>query len=116
MTERHTPGDSSRGDAESRAYNGWKNYPTWAVYTWLSNEEYSYYRAQGIVNRADEPYRAADDLRDDVNDTSPLAEDSSLYADLLGWALQTVDWEAVARALGPEEWDEDEAMPQPGND
>lgn len=116
MTERHIPDDPSRGDDESRGYNGWKNYPTWAVYTWLSNEEFSYYRAQAIVNRVDEPARAADDLRDDVRDTSPLAEDSSLYADILGWALQTVDWEAVARGLGPEEWEDDDSASLQHND
>lgn len=29
-----------------------------------------------------------------------------MYADILGWALQIVDWDTVARALGPEEWSE----------
>jgi hypothetical protein len=36
---------------------------------------------------------------------NPLVGDASLYSDLLGWAVQNVDWVEVARALGPEEWE-----------
>ena len=28
-----------------------------------------------------------------------------MYTDILSWALQIVDWDTVARALGPDEWD-----------
>lgn len=107
-----TGGDVEREHLPSpqdRSYNGWANYPTWAVYTWLSNDENCYYRARAIAYGSAGPDRAANELRDDTREASPLAEESGLYVDLLGWAIQIVDWEAVARAFGPEEWEDKNA-------
>lgn len=87
-------------------YNGWTNFPTWAAYTWLSNFEESYRAAGEIVEQAGNTFRGADEIRDWVVDNSPLGEDASMYADILGWALQIVDWDAIARAFGPEDWTE----------
>ncbi len=111
MSERFNQSDPGQREPESGGYNGWRNYPTWAVFTWLSNDEDSYRNARTVAHVAGGPYRAADDLRAAVIDGNPLAEDASLYADALGWALQVVDWEAVARAFGPEEWEDDETSP-----
>lgn len=108
MNERIEQSGAAPTAPESRGYNGWLNYPTWAVFTWLTNDEASYHRARAIAHTAGGPYRAADDLRTDVVDGDPLAGEASVYADALGWALQVVDWEAVARALGPEEWEQDD--------
>lgn len=115
MSERFEQSEAGRREPESRGYNGWRNYPTWAVFTWLSNDEDTYRRASAVAHAAGGPYRAADDLRSEIVDGNPLAEDTSLYADALGWALQVVDWEAVARAFGPEEWEDDETSAGDGN-
>lgn len=94
---------------EDRRYNGWANYPTWAANLWLSNDEASYHAAEGIVEQAGNAYRGAEEIKAWVIDNSPLGEDASMYADILGWALQIVDWNAVAQAFAPEDWTE------PGN-
>jgi hypothetical protein len=36
---------------EDQTYNGWKNYPTWAINLWLSNDEGIYNETREIVER-----------------------------------------------------------------
>ena len=100
-------------------YNGWKNYPTWCVNLWLSNDE-ELYRATleligdtlvGIANDDNvsseiwtveqaSRYRVADALKLWVRDElAPDAyEGASFVADLVGWALDHVDWSEIADA------------------
>jgi hypothetical protein len=85
-------------------YHGYSNYPTWTVSQWLSGEEETYRASQGVLLDAGNPFTGAEDLREWVEDANPLASEPSLYSDLLGWALKAVDWEEIARKLGPEEW------------
>lgn len=92
--------------AQDRAYNGWTNYPTWAVHLWLANEENTYHASRGVLADAGDPYRGASDLQEWVEAQNPLTEKASMFSDILGWALQIVDWEEVARALGPDEWEQ----------
>jgi hypothetical protein len=85
-------------------YHGYSNYPTWAVTQWLSGEEEAYRASQGVLLDAGNTFTGADDLKEWVEGANPLAEAPSLYSDLLGWALQAVNWEEISRKLGPEEW------------
>ena len=102
-------------------YNGWKNYPTWAVNLWLSNDEGLYReavertkeaieiqerfreteRAKGktLIWTDDESrrYSVADDLKAWVEYRADLDE-ASFRSDLLGYALDCVDWHEVADA------------------
>lgn len=83
------------------AYNGWSNYETWLVALWLDNEEDSYHDKQEIVRRATEAYKAADALKDYVQESLPDLG-ASLAADLLNAALSEVDWLEIVQA----DWDE----------
>ena len=77
-------------------YNGWKNYETWATYFWLTKDEnkYSYWKAiRADVNRQ----QLAERLKDTFKIAVPL--ETGLYADLLGNALNEVDWSAIAGEL-----------------
>jgi hypothetical protein len=109
---------------EDSGYNGWKNYPTWAVNLWLSNEqgtsnECSYMAREALRDAPHdknvkpwfypdgsqgEPvwtveqaarYRLADTMKEYVADLTER-EPSSLAADLLGYALGEVDWNEIA--------------------
>ena len=92
---------------EDTTYNGWKNYPTWAVNLWLSNDEGLYhdtlgrataYHKDSQVNGTNAVYYLSDSLKDWV--TNDLAPDlgASFAADLLGYALDCVDWHEIATA------------------
>jgi hypothetical protein len=78
-------------------YQGWANYPTWAVNLWLSNDE-SLYRE--TLERASEfkgaPHRLAGCLKDWVSDELAPDLGASFAADLLGYALGEVDWYEIA--------------------
>jgi hypothetical protein len=83
-------------------YNGWKNYETWAVFTWLSNDQDTYNHAVEIVRQedADETPYPNVKLREFVEelfwgDETP----ANLQTDLLMNALDDVDWDAVVRAF-----------------
>lgn len=93
-------------------YNGWKNYPTWNVNLWLSNDEGLYYETRERVTSAiagsftmdDESPQTvsrsavADALRDYVVDELAPDLGASFAADLLGYALDEVDWFEIADA------------------
>lgn len=100
----------------SKGYNGWKNYETWAVNLWLSNEEptWDYWLEEAVecrsqaaicpqvaggVWQADRAavYLLADRLKEEIRDDAP--EVVGMYADLLGAALDEVDWLEIAEAL-----------------
>lgn len=81
-----------------QGYQGWTNYETWAVNLWLSNDEHSYNTLVETVTIHTE-YDAADAVRDWVADMNPLADDASLFSDLLTAALQSVNWHEIVNAV-----------------
>ena len=44
-------------------YHGWTNYPTWAAYTWITNDERSYNYFTEIAQRHRSTVRAAREIR-----------------------------------------------------
>ena len=100
---------------QPETYNGWKNYPTWAVNLWLSNDEPLYREAlERTSDTIENPphlseywdeeqtarYNVADMLKDWMEE---LCEDqieygASMYTDLIGYALSQVEWDEVADA------------------
>lgn len=94
-------------EENTETYNGWKNYPTWAVNLWLSNDEGLYNDTQQLVNSAKlsnvpehSPLRfdVAEDLKRWVTDSLAPDLGASFAADLLGYALDEVDWYEIADA------------------
>jgi hypothetical protein len=78
-------------------YQGWTNYPTWAVSLWLNNDEPLYRQLQSLIRQSDgEAYELAQSLKNWVIDdlTPDLAP--SFAGDILGWAMEQVNWDEIA--------------------
>jgi hypothetical protein len=103
---------------EEKTYNGWSNYETWAVGLWIDNEQgsHSYWReqaAQHFENDAEgeTPHESlgsqrsaarsklAEQIQEEFEEASPLAEQADVYSDLLTAALGEVDWHEIADHL-----------------
>ena len=80
-------------------YQGWANYETWAVALWINNEQSSQTQATEIASQADSEDNAAEGLRRWVEGMNPLADQGTLFSQLLNAALSEVDWYDVAAAF-----------------
>lgn len=74
------------------SYNGYKNYQTWAVALWLDNDERTSELISDIIKRARSDYDAADQLRDLIEEMNPLADQASMFTDILSSALSNVNY------------------------
>ena len=103
---------------EEKTYNGWTNYETWAVNLWIDNDQgsYTYWREQagshyenvadcdsvheGLwSHRSAARSKLAEQIKDEFEDASPLADQANVYSDLLTAALGEVDWHEIADHL-----------------
>ena len=80
-------------------YNGWTNYETFCVYSWLSCEEGVNGHCEVIANVSTLD-QTVNRLREIVADYT-VGTPAGLPRDLFDSALDRVDWEEVARAFGP---------------
>lgn len=92
------------------AYNGWKNYETWNVALWLDNdcgtESMMGEWAQECWDEAlDGKYMSREDnaksalsdrIKEFVEEQNPLADQATMFTDLLNAALGEVDWYEIA--------------------
>ena len=83
-------------------YNGWKNYETWVVHLWLSNDEPLYREAREMALRGyDMDHHRADAFKDWVEEMA-LEGIEGFQSYLISSALADVDWEEVATAFEDE--------------
>jgi hypothetical protein len=94
-------------------YNGWANYPTWAVFLWISNEEALWNDALDIVRNSDPTAWDAEQRVGDWIVDELMPHVGGMAGDILTWAIAQVDWgeiyNAIAEALPDVEEDDDEA-------
>lgn len=91
----------------TRRYNGWTNYPTWDIALWLGNEQELDAEARAIARQAamreqlsDREYKsltvaAADALKAWCLLSMPETP-AGWLSDITGWAMEQVDWRAIA--------------------
>jgi hypothetical protein len=99
-------------------YNGWTNYETWAVKLWIDNEQgdYEYWREQtrDVIEtcadkfpnqyadkEANERMTLSDRLREWHEDRAEsfMANQASVFADLMNAALGAVEWREIAESM-----------------
>ena len=80
-------------------YNGWTNYETWCVNLWLNNDEGSYEHLRDLAqNDQADPYDKGNMLKNFIDELNPLAEEASMFTDLLNGALSEVNWVEIVKA------------------
>lgn len=94
-----------------KSYNGWTNYETWCVNMWLANDESlcneAAERAADVAGETESRssywtleeshrYTLAQNFKDWVCDDLAPDLGASFAADLLGSALENVDWDEIA--------------------
>lgn len=96
-------------------HEGWTNYETWSVKLWIDNEEGSYLywreatreswrsaKADYLFTRLERAALAlADRLKEDHEENMP--EVAGVFGDLLSYALSSVNWYEIARAMTDDE-------------
>ena len=88
---------------QDNRYNGWKNYETWAVISWLENDHLTYdiyneWLEYGYKDNQDHARTLADTIKEWIQQNNPL-NNASLYTDLLNAALSEVDYYEIAEFL-----------------
>lgn len=85
-------------DPDKDKYNGWHNYETWVVNLWIGDNSDDL--VEELITAPDgspsDIYELSKRLRDYVEDMSPLADDASMFSDLLGGALSDCNWYEIA--------------------
>ena len=85
-------------------YNGWKNYETWCVNLWLTNEPETERCLRMLAQTNAGLSHRADRLRDYTLDMNGVIDGAGMYtspgltgmyADLLRSALENVDWREI---------------------
>lgn len=82
-------------------YQGWANYPTWAVALWIDNDQYMQNEAIDIATgcilkyEEDATYWMADELKTWMEEERPELG-YGMMEDLLTWALEMVEWSEIA--------------------
>jgi hypothetical protein len=101
---------------DDKRYNGWTNYETWLVNLWMDNSEgdQSYWseQAQDAWNNAEpgsyewqtRESEATSALADSLKDwheqmASDITGIAGVFADLIGSALGSVNWQEIAEHL-----------------
>jgi hypothetical protein len=79
-------------------YNGWSNYPTWNVNLWLDNDEGLPNDVHRMVHRSADVYALSENIKTFVCEDLAPNLSASFASDLLGYALDCVDWCEIAQS------------------
>jgi hypothetical protein len=86
-----------------KQYEGWSNYPTWAVKLWLDNDEIVQkivLRHAAVSKTTTTPVALLSGSIEDLctNTLGLVAPPTGIASDVFGWAIEQVNWREIARA------------------
>ena len=87
----------------SQQYNGWTNYETWLIYTWLSNDSATDAAARLMVAANGQNIHSDDALKEYVEQLADelMTGPSSFVNDFVSHGIGQVDWRAITTAYKP---------------
>ena len=94
----------------AKTYNGWTNYETWNVALWLDNDQGSerYWReaaqecyseaeaSRSFTRQEQATLDLSQRLKNEIEEANPVADQASMWADLMGAALSEVNYHEIA--------------------
>ncbi len=105
-------------EVSQESYDGFANYQTWCVNWWLTNDAEASKRCRELVNQTSHAVQEAaavvsgigdaaeatrnllaNELSELVDGYNPVANETTLFSDLIGTALGEVDWLEIADAF-----------------
>lgn len=90
-------------NSTDKQYNGWANYETWLMALWLGNDQWLDEEINRIVSdsQEEEAYyigKYINEYVDEMEEVTATNERGGFVADLLGAAMQEIDWTEIAQA------------------
>ena len=100
---------------KEKTYQGYANYETWAISLWMGSDQASYEHFRELARdvaafanggpslsankQTSGVIELAKALRDEFEAGSPVADQATVYADLMNAAFSEVDWYELAEEL-----------------
>ena len=88
-------------------YNGWTNKPTWSIALWLADDQSQHnflvetagrYFSDDLLTGAGKIARFSEFIKAYIEEQSPVADESSMWNDIVGWTLAITDWRELAES------------------
>ena len=86
--------------ANDTTHNGWTNYETWLVVSWLTNDEHELEILEEVAHGSNHLWEKAEMLKDMVLDNNPMDDQHrvGMYRDLLYASIERVNWREIIEA------------------
>ena len=84
---------------DEQGYNGWKNYETWTVYTWLANDEFTEQYLRTLAQNENGAEKIRDWAASKFQVVTGNSVTSRMGYNLLAAAYSMVDWRAIWSAF-----------------
>ncbi len=91
-------------------YAGWINFPTWMVYTAITDDEYLRKAVYDLAEVCDSVYHLGDAIKQEIDDSrqDPISDFYPTFLwDLMQYALNQVSWYDIAGHIWQEVHDEE---------